>query len=89
MICIDGLHDKKTKASIGIVLHNNINPDGSPSERLQERLNKSIQLYRANRIRTILVSGGYHLPIFPSDTQKSALSYSIFREFVAYYKEAL
>lgn len=82
LICIDGLRDKKTKAAIGIVLGNKINPDGSPSERLQERLNKSIQLYRADRIQMILVSGGFgkegfchfHLPIFPSDTNKSTLS---------------
>jgi|GEM_PF-4105419 len=59
LICIDGLRDKKTKAAIGIVLGNKINPNGSPSERLQERLNKSIQLYRAHRIQMILVSGGF------------------------------
>lgn len=164
LICIDGLRDKKTKAAIGIVLGNKINPDGSPSERLQERLNKSIQLYRADRIQMILVSGGFgkegfwegdkmkdylvlnHIPSqkiivdnYGNDTEKtvvnsirimdslhykSAISisqyfhqtrtkalfrkkgfvniesasplyfewrdgYSIFREFVAYYKEAL
>ncbi|MDR2271137.1 MAG: YdcF family protein [Sphingobacterium sp.] len=164
LVCIDGLYDKKTKAVVGIVLGNKIDADGSPSERLRARLDKSIELYRTKRIQTILVSGGFgkegfwegekmkdylvlnHIPMekimvdnYGNDTEKTVInsirimdslhyksaitisqyfhqtrtkalfrnngfyhiesaspiyfewrdSYSVFREFVAYYKEAL
>jgi len=57
-IVIDGLIDKNTKADIGIVLGNKVNEDGTLSERLKARLDKSIELYNQKRIIIIIVSGG-------------------------------
>lgn len=163
-ITIDGLTDKQTNADVAIVLGNKVNEDGTLSERLKARLDKSIELFNQKRVKSIIVSGGLgkegfwegkkmqeylvenKIPIdkilvdnFGNDTEKtvensiriidsfnfkSAISvsqffhqtrtkklfrkkgfeniesaspnyfelrdlYSIFREFVAYYKEAI
>ncbi len=57
-IVFDGLYDKKTKADSAIVLGNKINEDGTLSHRLKARLDKSIDLFTQNRVKTIIVSGG-------------------------------
>ncbi len=57
-IIFDGLYDKNRKADSAIVLGNKINEDGTPSDRLKARLDKSIDLFRQNRVKTIIVSGG-------------------------------
>lgn len=57
-ITIDGLNDKNKNADVAIVLGNKVNEDGTLSERLKARLDKSIELYNQNRVRTIIVSGG-------------------------------
>lgn len=57
-ILFDGLDDKGRKADLAVVLGNKINQDGSLSERLKARLDQSIKLYHADRVKKILVSGG-------------------------------
>ncbi|UQB68207.1 YdcF family protein [Epilithonimonas zeae] len=55
---IDGLNDKHQNADVAVVLGNKINGDGTLSERLKARLDKSIELYNQQRVKTIIVSGG-------------------------------
>lgn len=55
---IDGLNDKNTKADVAIVLGNKVNEDGTLSERLKARLDKSIEIYKNGRVKKIIVSGG-------------------------------
>lgn len=57
-ITIDGLTDEQTKADVAIVLGNKVNEDGTLSERLNARLDKSIGLFNQKRIKSIIVSGG-------------------------------
>jgi len=57
-ITIDGLSDKKTNADVAIVLGNKVNKDGTLSERLKARLDKSLELYNQKRVKIIIVSGG-------------------------------
>lgn len=57
-ITIDGLTDKQTNADVAIVLGNKVNEDGTLSERLNARLDKSIELFNQNRVKAIIVSGG-------------------------------
>lgn len=57
-IIADGMRDKDGKAELAVVLGNKVNQDGSLSDRLAARLNQSIKLYREDRVKKILVSGG-------------------------------
>ncbi|MCD9856560.1 YdcF family protein [Epilithonimonas sp. JDS] len=57
-ITIDGLNDKKKNADVTIVLGNKVNEDGTLSERLKARLDKSIELFNQKRVKIIIVSGG-------------------------------
>jgi len=57
-IIFDGLSDKNTKADAAIVLGNKVNEDGTLSDRLNARLDKSIELYKNGRVKKIIVSGG-------------------------------
>lgn len=57
-IIIDGLYDKNTKADVAIVLGNKVNEDGTLSDRLKARLDKSIEIYKNGRVKKIIVSGG-------------------------------
>lgn len=57
-ITIDGLTDNGQKADLAVVLGNKINLDGSLSERLQKRLECGLKLYKQQRVKKILVSGG-------------------------------
>lgn len=53
-----GGRDKVIEARVAVVLGNEVRTDGSPAPRLAARLDKSLELYRAGRCRTIIVSGG-------------------------------
>ncbi|KQT21889.1 hypothetical protein ASG31_00665 [Chryseobacterium sp. Leaf404] len=64
LIIYDGLRDKNQNADVAIVLGNKINTDGTPSERLKARLDKSLELYEAKRINKIIVSGGFGIEGF-------------------------
>ncbi|MCE2996430.1 MAG: YdcF family protein [Cyclobacteriaceae bacterium] len=55
---VDGLTDENKKADIAVVLGNTVNPDGTLSTRLQKRLECSLHLFQAGRVKKILVSGG-------------------------------
>lgn len=57
-ITIDGLHDNEKNADIAVILGNKVNEDGTLSERLEKRLECGLNLYRKNRIKKIIVSGG-------------------------------
>lgn len=58
-IIYDGLYDKKQNADVAIILGNKVNKDGTLSDRLKQRLNQGIKLYHLNRVKKIIVSGGY------------------------------
>jgi vancomycin permeability regulator SanA len=58
VLTIDGLMDDVHPADVIVVLGNKINSDGTPSKRLQARLNKAIQLYEQKNSSLIIVSGG-------------------------------
>jgi len=58
-ITIDGLDEKNKNADVAIVLGNKIEENGQPSDRLKARLDQSIELYSENRIKKIIVSGGF------------------------------
>lgn len=57
-IIFDGLNDKNNNAVVAIVLGNKVNEDGTLSDRLKARLDKSIELYKDGRVKKIIVSGG-------------------------------
>lgn len=57
-IIFDGLNDRNSKADVAIVLGNKVNEDGTLSDRLKARLDKSIELYKNGRVKKIIVSGG-------------------------------
>jgi len=57
-IIIDGLSDSGEKADIAIILGNKVNEDGTLSARLEKRLETGIELYKNQRVKKILVSGG-------------------------------
>ncbi|MBU8906222.1 YdcF family protein [Desertibacillus haloalkaliphilus] len=57
-VIIDGLNDELEKTEVGVVLGNKVERDGHPSERLQARLDKAIELYEDGYLDFIIVSGG-------------------------------
>jgi len=58
-ITIDGLRDAGTTADIAVILGSKVNEDGTLSERLSKRMECGLMLYRTNRVKKIVVSGGY------------------------------
>jgi vancomycin permeability regulator SanA len=58
IIAIAGSIDNIHPADVAVVLGNTVNPDGKPSPRLQARLDKTIELYRAGIFQNTIVSGG-------------------------------
>ena len=55
---IDGCSDAGETADAAVVLGSKVNPDGTLSTRLEQRLNCGLQLYRSRRAPKIIVSGG-------------------------------
>ena len=47
-----------SSAEYAVVLGNQVYPNGEPSKRLQERLNRAFELYRAGIVHKVIVSGG-------------------------------
>ena len=58
LILYDGFVDHIAKSDVALVLGNKVNKDGSLSERLKSRIDKSIELYRQDYFSKIIVSGG-------------------------------
>lgn len=57
-IVIDGLNDEIASVDIAVVLGNKVELNGLPSNRLQARLDKSVELYEEGYFQYIIVSGG-------------------------------
>lgn len=57
-ISIDGLRDEERVAEIAVVFGTKVHEDGSLSERLKARLDKSVVLYQNSLAPMIFVSGG-------------------------------
>lgn len=53
-----GGRDILIETDVAVVLGNEVYADGRPSPRLAARLDKSLELYRQGRVRTLIVSGG-------------------------------
>lgn len=58
VIVATGLNDKITNADVIIVPGNAVAPNGTPSPRLQARLDAALKLYQEHRAPLIFVSGG-------------------------------
>jgi vancomycin permeability regulator SanA len=57
-IAVDGLNDELHKTDVAVVLGNKVNINGLPSNRLQARLDKAVELYNQGYFNYIIVSGG-------------------------------
>ncbi len=55
-------HPMPEQADCALVLGAFVRPDGSPSDVLRDRLDEAIAVWRAGRVKTILVSGDHHTP---------------------------
>lgn len=58
LITIDGLSDDHQATDAALILGNTVYPDGRLSERLKSRVDKGLELYRADRVKKLVVSGG-------------------------------
>ncbi len=54
----DGLNDNGKIADVAVILGSKVNKDGTLSERLIKRLECGSDLYKAGRVKKIIVSGG-------------------------------
>lgn len=54
----DGLSDRHETADLAVVLGNKVNENGTLSTRLTQRLLCGLDLYKAGRVKYVLVSGG-------------------------------
>lgn len=57
-LVLDGLNDRVIKADLIIVPGNTIAANGTPSPRLQARLDEALKVFREHRAPLIFVSGG-------------------------------
>ncbi|WP_328701137.1 SanA/YdcF family protein [Aquibacillus kalidii] len=57
-IVVDGFSDDLTNTDVAVVLGNKVELNGQPSERLQSRLDKAVELYEKGKFPSIIVSGG-------------------------------
>jgi len=57
-ITLSGLQDNLHQADVAVVLGNEVNADGQPSDRLKARLDKAIQIFDDGQTKNIIVSGG-------------------------------
>ncbi len=53
-----GGRENLIEAEVAVVLGNQVYRNGQPAPRLAARLDRSLELYRAGRLKTIIVSGG-------------------------------
>lgn len=57
-ISVDGCSDDDVPADVAVVLGNAVTVGGQTSPRLQQRLDRAIELYKTGRARRLIVSGG-------------------------------
>lgn len=57
-VTYDGLKDNIGSSDVAVVLGNKVELDGKPSERLQGRLDRAVELYKKKYFNYIIVSGG-------------------------------
>ena len=57
-IVADGLTDDSVPSDVAIVLGNEVKADGTPSARLQARLEKALRVYQEGLVQHVFVSGG-------------------------------
>ena len=57
LIVWDGFSDELHKSDVAVVFGNQVHPNGKPSQRLQMRLDRTVNLYREGYFQSILVSG--------------------------------
>lgn len=57
-LVVDGFHDRLGTADIALVLGSKVEVDGTPSPRLQARLDKTLERYRAGYFPAVIASGG-------------------------------
>jgi len=55
---IDGISAGNQVADVGIIFGNTVNPDGSLSNRLQKRVECGVALFKSQRVKILVVSGG-------------------------------
>ncbi len=60
-IVYDGMNDSGEKADCAVVLGAGMQANDQPSPVLKERLDKAIEVYRANRVPIVIVSGADHV----------------------------
>lgn len=58
VLCLAGLRDDIGKADVALVLGSKVELSGKPSLRLQARLDKTVELYKAGWFPRVIVSGG-------------------------------
>ena len=58
IVVADGLHDTRAPADAAVVLGNQVNVDGTLSERLAQRLLCGLRLYQTGQVKQLIVSGG-------------------------------
>lgn len=58
VVIIDGLNDELKPADVAVVLGNKVEVNGTPSDRLKARLDRSVELYNEGYFTYIIVSGG-------------------------------
>ena len=68
LLVVAGLRDHVGKADLGLVLGSKVEADGTPSERLRARLDKTVELYRAGYFPVVVASGGTGVEGFDEGT---------------------
>lgn len=57
-IVCDGVHDELQPADVAVILGNKVERSGVPCLRLQDRLERGLELYRRGLVVKVIVSGG-------------------------------
>jgi vancomycin permeability regulator SanA len=68
LLVFSGLNEGLGRADIGLLLGNHVSPDGTPSARLQARLDRAAEPYREAWFPLIVVSGVTGVEGFPEGT---------------------
>ncbi len=59
IICIDGLTNDNAKADVALIFGNTVHPSRQVSDRLQARLDCGLEAWKNQRVKKIVVSGGF------------------------------